>query len=135
MAVQVAPNKPTLIAHGTQRLKLKYGNLLSNFAFNFNSRRYTKPAEAWLRVAECSSELLRADAGTTPGAGEAAFHEFGAALHEFFPPPAQLATSMHCHNPQNYNTRKRAAGAYAQPEFSKRFFTAPMVGGGGAHME
>jgi hypothetical protein len=36
--------KPTLKAHGTKRLKLKFDILLSNFAFKFNLRRYTTDA-------------------------------------------------------------------------------------------
>jgi len=32
--------RPTLIAPGTKRFKLKYDVPLSNFAFKFNSRRY-----------------------------------------------------------------------------------------------
>ena len=39
-AVQVDPIKPTLKAPGTKRLKLKCDEPLSNFAFNFNLRRY-----------------------------------------------------------------------------------------------
>jgi hypothetical protein len=39
--VQVDPIKPTLKAPGYKRSKLKYVELLSNFAFNFNLRRYT----------------------------------------------------------------------------------------------
>jgi lipoate-protein ligase A len=39
--VQVDPIKPTLKAPGTKRLKLKYDDPLSNFAFKFNLRRYT----------------------------------------------------------------------------------------------
>ena len=39
-AVQVDPMNPTLKAHGTKRLKLKYDVLLSNFASKFNLRRY-----------------------------------------------------------------------------------------------
>jgi hypothetical protein len=38
--VQVDPIRPTLKAPGAQRLKLKYEESLSNFAFNFNLRRY-----------------------------------------------------------------------------------------------
>jgi len=41
---------------------------------------------------------------------------------------AQLATSIH--NSPKTNTRKRAGAKLEQPEFSPRFFTAPMVGGG-----
>jgi hypothetical protein len=40
-AVQVHPMRPTLKAPGSKRLKLKYGEPLSNYAFNFNLRRYT----------------------------------------------------------------------------------------------
>jgi hypothetical protein len=35
-AVQVDPIKPTLEAPGTKRLKLKYDETLSSFAFKFN---------------------------------------------------------------------------------------------------
>jgi len=38
--VQVVPIKPELKARRTQRLKLQYDEPLSNFAFNFNLRRY-----------------------------------------------------------------------------------------------
>jgi hypothetical protein len=40
-AVQVDPNKPTLKAPGSKRLKLEYDKLLSGFAFNLNLRRYS----------------------------------------------------------------------------------------------
>jgi len=40
--VQVDPIKPTLKAPGSARLKLKYDNLLSRFAFHFNLRRHNK---------------------------------------------------------------------------------------------
>jgi len=43
-AVQVDPMKPTRKAPGTKRLKLKYGKLLSSFAFKFNLRRYNVAA-------------------------------------------------------------------------------------------
>jgi len=39
--VQVDPIKSKLKAPGIKRLKLKYDELLSNFAFKFNLRRYT----------------------------------------------------------------------------------------------
>ena len=39
--MQVDPIKPTLKAPGSKLLKLKYDELLSSFAFNFNLRRYT----------------------------------------------------------------------------------------------
>ena len=41
-AVQVDPIKPTLKALGAEHMKPKYDDRLSNFAFNFNLRRYTK---------------------------------------------------------------------------------------------
>ena len=40
--MQVDPIKPVLKAPGTKRLKLKCGQLLSNFAFNFNLHRYNE---------------------------------------------------------------------------------------------
>ena len=40
-SVQVEPIKPMLTALGTKRLKLKFGELLSSFAFKFNLRCYT----------------------------------------------------------------------------------------------
>jgi len=39
--VQVDPIKPALKPPGVKRLKLKHDELLSNFAFNVNLRRYT----------------------------------------------------------------------------------------------
>ena len=40
--MHVAPIKPTFKAPGTEHLKLKCDEPLSNFAFNFNLRRYMK---------------------------------------------------------------------------------------------
>ena len=45
--------KPTLKAPGTKRLKLKYDNLLSSFAFKFNLRRYTKDAAQAASIVGC----------------------------------------------------------------------------------
>jgi hypothetical protein len=42
--VQVDPIKPTLKPPGTKRLKLNYDQVLSNSAFEFILRRYTKAA-------------------------------------------------------------------------------------------
>ena len=42
VAVQVAPIRPTLKAPGPRRLNLNYDELLSNFAFKSNLRRYNK---------------------------------------------------------------------------------------------
>jgi hypothetical protein len=52
--MQVAPIKPTLKAPGTTRLKLKYYEVLSSFAFKFNLRRYTKSAPFRVMVGRCS---------------------------------------------------------------------------------
>ena len=41
-AVQVDPIKPKLKAPGTKRLTPKYDERLSNFAFKFKLRRYTR---------------------------------------------------------------------------------------------
>jgi hypothetical protein len=46
-AVQVDPIKPTLKATGTERLKLKYEELLSNVGFKFNLRRYNWDTCRW----------------------------------------------------------------------------------------
>jgi len=43
--VQVDPIKPTFKAPGTKRLKLKYDESVSNFAFKFNLRRYNQERE------------------------------------------------------------------------------------------
>jgi hypothetical protein len=51
-AVQVDPMKPTLKAHGTKRLKLNFDSLLSNFAFEFNLRRYTPASPSCSSSAE-----------------------------------------------------------------------------------
>jgi len=40
--VRVGPIKPVLKASGTKRLDLRYDDLRTSFAFNFNLRRYTK---------------------------------------------------------------------------------------------
>jgi hypothetical protein len=45
VAVQLDPIKLTLKAPGNKRLKLKYDELPSNFAFNFNLRRHNEEAE------------------------------------------------------------------------------------------
>ena len=44
-AAQVDPMNPTLKAPGTKRLKLKNDELLSNFGFKFNLRRYIMAGE------------------------------------------------------------------------------------------
>jgi hypothetical protein len=50
--VQVDPIKPTLKAPGTRRLKLKYYELLSSFAFNSNVRRFTRGGRRGLKEAD-----------------------------------------------------------------------------------
>ena len=61
--MQVGPMKPTLKAPGTERLKLKYDEPLSNVAFKFNLHRYTedvagqKTSAAASMVSRCSFTL------------------------------------------------------------------------------
>jgi hypothetical protein len=50
--VQVDPIKPKLKAPGAERLKPKYEEVLSNFGFKFNSRRYS-----WGRRGTCRPRL------------------------------------------------------------------------------
>jgi len=49
-AAQIDPIKPKLKPPGTKRLKLEYDGLLSNSAFKFNLRRYTKAFAAASRI-------------------------------------------------------------------------------------
>jgi len=58
--VQVDPIKPTLKPPGTKRLKLKYGELLSKFAFNFSLCRYIKgglDVAKGIKVGQCRLTL------------------------------------------------------------------------------
>jgi len=52
-----------LKAPGTKRLKLKYDEVLSRFAFKFNLRRYIKASEAAFR------QVRRRGAGGASGGG------------------------------------------------------------------
>jgi hypothetical protein len=54
--VQVEPIKPLLKAPGTKRLKLQYGELLSNFGIKFNLRRYNQA----LRLLEHQGRVMPA---------------------------------------------------------------------------
>jgi hypothetical protein len=58
-AVQVDPMKPTLKAHGTKRLKLKFDILFSNFAFKFNLRRYIQYVDERSRFTALVGWLLQ----------------------------------------------------------------------------
>jgi len=58
-AVQVHPIKPRLKAPGTKRLKLKYDNLLSRFAFKCNLRRYHSVAQLELLL-KAQQDILKA---------------------------------------------------------------------------
>jgi len=62
--VQVDPIKPTWKAPGSKRLKLEHEKQLSNFAFNFNSRRYTvaTAAAADATAANTAGPLASVDA-------------------------------------------------------------------------
>jgi hypothetical protein len=64
-AVHVTPITPTLKAPVTERLKLHHNNLLSHFAFKFNSRRYSL-AEFWMVEPELAFADLTAGAYTRP---------------------------------------------------------------------
>jgi hypothetical protein len=80
--VQVDPIKPMLKAAGITLLELKYDTALSNFAFEFNLRRYSvgaAPAHVRLQDAEYLRHLAAAhlaqsvapsaSASAPPGAG------------------------------------------------------------------
>jgi len=56
--VQVDPIKPTLIAPGSKRLKLDDDKLLSNFAFNFNLRRYNEGDEETLDLVRSTGAIV-----------------------------------------------------------------------------
>jgi len=76
-AVQVDPIKPALKAPGTKRLKLIYDGPLSNFAFNFNLRRYNVGVEVFRErcgagVMEAVERSLRDRAAQALPAGDAA---------------------------------------------------------------
>ena len=51
--------KPTLKPPESKRLKLEHEKVLSNFAFNFNLRRYTQPVRA--------GQILHARGGVREG--------------------------------------------------------------------
>ena len=56
--------KPTFLkAPGAKRLKLKYDEVLSNFAFNFNLRRYTtyddQDSSVVSKVLHCPEQMHR----------------------------------------------------------------------------
>jgi len=63
--VQVDPITPPLKAPETMRLKLTYGELLSNFAFNFNLRRYIKGMAHALSQANSSVSLVALNSDLT----------------------------------------------------------------------
>jgi len=65
-------SNPALKAPMVQLLKLEYDGTISNFAFNFNSRRYTKPALQVAAGARCAAKYaihLEAGAYTRPLGG------------------------------------------------------------------
>ena len=66
--MQVDPIKPTLKLPGSQHLNLKHENLLSNFAFNINLRRYSPVAVTAAEAAGGMGAMARARAGLV-GAG------------------------------------------------------------------
>jgi len=71
--VQVEPMKPKLKAPGSKRakrLKLKFDNLPSSFAFRFNLRRYSEVVEesARLRSAATAPGAMSAQRASLPAA-------------------------------------------------------------------
>ena len=62
--MQVDPMKPTLKAPGSERLKLKCDEPLSNFAFKFNLRRYIEGGRSFLAMFD--SDAPKAGAYTRP---------------------------------------------------------------------
>ena len=74
--MKVDPMKPTN-APGSKRLKLRYDELLSSFAFNFNLRRYT---EAKTEVAEARAALAEKQLAAHVAEQEAAEAERTAVL-------------------------------------------------------
>ena len=63
--MQVDPIKLKLKSPGTKRLKLKYDEQPSNFAFKFKLRRFSK-GQAWLDRAADAVDGSRAGAYTRP---------------------------------------------------------------------
>ena len=61
--MQVDPIKPTFTAPGAKRFKLKYDELLSSVAFNFNLRRYIKLENLLLKRDDDLSSVVIADFG------------------------------------------------------------------------
>ena len=55
--MQADPIKPRLKAPGTERLKLKYEELLSNFGFKVNLRRYSQVTAATAAAVDLLSAL------------------------------------------------------------------------------
>ena len=78
--MQVEPMKSKLTAPGTKRLKLKYDNLLSFFAFKLNSRRYKQHHATPQKVRHDM------DLDTTPTAGAYTHSDFGSTCELFCPP-------------------------------------------------
>jgi len=117
-------------SHGTPLAKLSSRSTF--VTLNEAGGRAPKPAEAWLRVAECSSELpdADADAEATPSIAQELQNLFSQV-------PGALRSVGSQSTPETSNSRKpkglkHAAGVkLEQPEPLQRFFTAPMVGGGG----
>ena len=61
--MQIDPIKPTLKVPGNELLKVKYDNSLSNLAFKFNLRRYSKALED---VLDAHENLLAPGARVVP---------------------------------------------------------------------
>jgi hypothetical protein len=79
--MQVDPVRPTLKPPGIMLLKLIYNEPLSNFAFDFNLRRYTKAAKAApaapVSAAPVSSGKFGALTATKGGKGTMQINQVG----------------------------------------------------------
>ena len=63
--MQVDSIKPTVTAPGTERLKLKFDEPLSNFAFSFNLCRYVKGISGSVNSGEVLAIMGPSGAGKT----------------------------------------------------------------------
>ena len=73
--MQVAPIKPKLKAPGSKRLKLRYDGPLSNFAFKFNLRRYSKEDDEWEDDDDDEEDDEDEEGGGGRGAGAGGFED------------------------------------------------------------
>jgi peroxiredoxin len=68
--VQVDPIKPTLKAPGTERLNLKYEQLVSSFCFKFKLRRYSEGVDTVACVSVNDAFVMNAWGKSVEGAAQ-----------------------------------------------------------------